>query len=65
MKLKDYLKKINSNPYRWARENGLNPVQTWKYSEGKAKRPDSAFAAAVEKATRGMVSRMDILYPED
>lgn len=65
MKLKDYLQKINTNPYRWAMENGLNPVQTWKYATGKAKRPDPAFAADVERASKGMVSRMDILYPEE
>ena len=65
MKLKEYLNAINENPYRWARKHGLNPVQVWKYANGKAKKPGAAFAADIEIASKGMVSRMDILYPED
>jgi hypothetical protein len=63
MKLRDYLKFTNKTLKKFCEENALNYGTMRLYSCGHA-RPSPEKAAEIEKATCGLVTRLELLYPE-
>jgi len=62
MKLKQYLKKYPVKQCELAKKAGVSAPFITYILQGK-KRPSPEVAENIEKATSGMVTRMELLYP--
>jgi hypothetical protein len=62
MKFSTYLKNVRVTPCRFALLHGFSISTVWRASKGRTLRP--AQAAKLSKATGGVVSCMDLLFPK-
>jgi len=62
MKLTAYLDYKKVNVFNFAKQHGLSVATVWRASRGKTVRPK--IAAQISDATDGMVTRLDLLYPQ-
>lgn len=58
MKFNEYLKLINKTPYRWAKENKLDPVTIWRAFNNKHS-PALKTIMKIEEASNGAVRPED------
>jgi len=63
MTLKEYLKLRKISYRTFAEIVGVDHTYVWRLKNGE-RRPSPDVALKIEKATKGMVTRMDLLYPE-
>jgi DNA-binding transcriptional regulator YdaS (Cro superfamily) len=64
VQLKQYLKKYPVKKSELAKKAGISPAFITYIGQGK-KRPSPQVAEKIEKATNGMVTRMELLYPKE
>jgi hypothetical protein len=62
MKFSTYLKNVRVTPCKFAILHGLSVSTVWRASKGRTLRP--AQAAKLSKATGGVVTCMDLLFPK-
>ena len=62
MKLKDYLKKNDRTLKSFCLQNDF-VYGYLRHISNKRKRPSPEMALRIEKATKGKVTRMELLYP--
>lgn len=63
MTLKEYLKLRQISVNEFAKDVGIDYTYVSRLKNGE-RRPSPDVALRIEKATQGMVTRMDLLYPE-
>lgn len=63
MQLYDYLNLNKENIAQFAKRAKIPQPSLWRLVRGKVKKPNTENALKIERATNGLVSRMELLYP--